>query len=66
MCGSLLLLLVKQDDNKRLLAGLPQLSNDNYKKYTQLIARLLLVVMFFTLLRFDLSIVNLLQLVIGK
>lgn len=65
LCGSLLLLLVKQDDSKRLLAGLPQLGNDNYKKYTQLIARVLVVVLFVTLLRFDLSLVNVLQLVIG-
>jgi len=65
LCGSLLLLLVKQDDNKRLLAGLPSLGNDNYKKYTQLIARLLLVVMFFTLLRFELTVLNTIQLVFG-
>ena len=61
----MLLLLVKQDDNKRLLAGLPSLGNNDYQKYTQLIARILLVVMFSTLLRFEISVVNILQLVIG-
>lgn len=60
-----MLLLVKQDDNKRLLAGLPSLGNDSYQKYTQLIARILLVVMFVTLLRFDLTVINILQLSIG-
>ena len=65
LCGSLLLLLVKQDDNRRILAGLPSLGDNNYQKYTQLIARILLVVMFFTLLRFEITIVNILQLVIG-
>jgi len=65
LCGALLLLLVKQEDNKRLLAGLPMMENNNYKNFTQLFARLLLVVMFGTLLRFELTVSNVLQLVIG-
>lgn len=65
LCGSLLLLLVRQEDNKRLLAGIPSLHSNNRSNYAQLTARIMLVVMFATLLKFELSFTNLLLLVGG-
>ena len=53
LCGALLLLLVRQE-SKRVLAGLPQLENENENlKYIQLVARILLVMMFLTLLELE-------------
>lgn len=64
LCGALLLLLVRQE-SKRLLAGLPQLENEN-SNYMQLVARILLVLMFSTLLKLEFSIWQLLQNIIGS
>ena len=64
LCGALLLLLVRQE-SKRLLAGLPQLENES-SNYMQLVARILLVLMFSTLLKLEFSIWQLLQNIIGS
>ena len=64
LCGALLLLLVRQE-SKRLLAGLPQLENEN-SNYMQLVARILLVLMFSTLIRLEFNLWQILQNIIGS
>lgn len=64
LCGALLLLLVRQE-NKRLLAGLPQLENDN-SNYMQLVARILLVLMFSSLIKLEFNLWQILQNIIGS
>ena len=60
LCGSLLLLLVRQEDNKRLVAGIPSMHTNHTRNYAQLVSRIMLVMMFITLLKFEFSITNLL------
>lgn len=63
LCGALLLLLVRQE-SKRLLAGLPQLENE-HSNYMQLVARILLVLMFTTLLKLEFNFFQIVQNIIG-
>ncbi len=56
LAGGLLLLLVEnKPDAKSLFAGLPTLGDNKPKNYMQFVGRILLVVMFLTLLRLDYS-----------
>ncbi|XP_074654280.1 surfeit locus protein 4-like [Tubulanus polymorphus] len=53
--GVILLLAESKAEGKSLFAGLPSLGENNPKMYLQLSGRLLLVLMFITLLRFEFS-----------
>ena len=53
--GVLLILAENKTEGKSLFAGLPSLGENNPKQYMQLSGRILLVLMFLTLLRFELS-----------
>ena len=64
LCGALLLLLVRQE-SKRLLAGLPQLENE-HSNYMQLVARILLILMFSTSIRLEFNFWQILQNIIGS
>jgi len=64
LCGALLLLLVRQE-SKRIMAGLPQLENEN-SNYMQLVARILLVLMFSTSIRLEFNFWQILQNIIGS
>lgn len=64
LCGALLLLLVRQE-SKRLMAGLPQMQDES-ASYMQLVARILLVLMFSTSLKFDFHPWQVLQNIIGS
>ena len=60
LAGGLLLLLVEsKPDAKSLFAGLPTLGDNRPKNYMQFFGRILLIVMFLTLLRPDFSILHL-------
>jgi len=66
LAGGLLLLLVEsKPDAKSLFAGLPQLGDNKPKNYMQFAGRILTILMFFSLLRFDLSPIHLFNDVIG-
>uniref|UniRef100_A0A0B7AVG1 Surfeit locus protein 4 n=1 Tax=Arion vulgaris TaxID=1028688 RepID=A0A0B7AVG1_9EUPU len=64
--GVLLLLAEDRTEGKSLFAGLPSTGDNSPKQYMQLSGRLLLVLMFITLLRFELSFVQIVQNLIGS
>ncbi|BFZ05731.1 hypothetical protein BsWGS_08770 [Bradybaena similaris] len=64
--GVMLLLAEDRNEGKSLFAGLPSTGDNNPKQYMQLSGRLLLVLMFITLLRFEVSVVQIIQNVIGS
>lgn len=56
LAGGLLLLLVEsKPDAKSLFAGVPTLGDNKPKNYMQFAGRILLIIMFLTLIRFDVS-----------
>lgn len=57
LCGGLLLLLAEaRSESKKDFAGIPSLGNeDKYKGYMQLVGRLLVILMFLTLIHNDMS-----------
>lgn len=63
--GVLLLLAESKAEGKSLFAGLPSLGENTPKTYMQLSGRILLVLMFFTLLRFEFSFFNVVQNIVG-
>lgn len=63
--GVLLLLVESRAEGKSLFAGLPSLGENSSKTVMQLSGRVLLVLMFLTLLRFDSSILHILQNIVG-
>lgn len=63
--GVLLLLAESKAEGRSLFAGLPSLGENTPKTYLQLSGRILLVLMFLTLLRFEFSFFQLLQNLIG-
>lgn len=63
--GVLLLLAENKAEGKSLFAGLPSMGENNPKQYMQLSGRILLVLMFLTLLRFDASFLQILVNIIG-
>lgn len=63
--GVILLLAESKAEGKSLFAGLPSLGENNHKTYMQLSGRILLVLMFFTLLRFEFSFFHMVQNLIG-
>ena len=68
LSGGVLLLLAEnqaETTGQSIFAGLPSLGENSKHKYMQLSGRVLLVFMFLTLLRFELSFLQLVQNVIG-
>ncbi|CAE1317372.1 ERV29 [Acanthosepion pharaonis] len=63
--GVLLLLAESKAEGRSLFAGLPSLGEDNPKQYMQLSGRILLVLMFLTLLRFDLNLFQIIENLVG-
>ncbi len=63
--GVILLLAESKAEGKSLFAGLPSLGENTPKTYMQLSGRILLVLMFLTLLRFEMSFFQVVQNMIG-
>ncbi|XP_060069808.1 surfeit locus protein 4-like [Ylistrum balloti] len=63
--GVLLLLAEDRAEGKSLFAGLPSLGENNPKQYMQLSGRILLVLMFLTLLRLELDFFQMIQNLVG-
>ena len=63
--GVLLLLAEDRAEGKSLFAGLPSLGENTPKQYMQLSGRILLVLMFLTLLRFELDFFQIIQNLVG-
>lgn len=59
--GVILLLAESKSEGKSLFAGLPSLGENTSKTYMQLSGRILLVLMFLTILRFEFSFFHILQ-----
>ncbi len=64
--GIILLLAESRTEGKSLFAGVPDMGTNKPKTYMQLSGRLLLVLMFMTLLRFEMSFVQMAQNLIGS
>jgi len=66
LAGGLLLLLVEsKPDAKSLFAGLPQIGDNKPKNYMQFAGRILTIVMFFTLLRWDFTFLHIINNFLG-
>ncbi|KAK2138384.1 hypothetical protein NP493_115g07029 [Ridgeia piscesae] len=63
--GVILLLAEIKAEGRSLFAGLPSLGENTPKTYLQLSGRVLLVLMFLTLLRFDFSFLQMIQNIVG-
>lgn len=63
--GVLLLLAENKAEGRSLFAGLPSLGENTPKTYLQLSGRILLVFMFLTLLRFEMSFLQMVQNLVG-
>ena len=63
--GVILLLAESKSEGRSLFAGLPSLGENTPKTYLQLSGRILLVFMFLTLLRFEMSILQFVQNAVG-
>merc|ERR1712112_650589 len=67
LIGALLLVLAEsRSEGRSMIPGIPSLGENKPKEYMQLIGRILLVFMFLTLLRFDTSIMQIMQNVVGS
>uniref|UniRef100_H2LRZ2 Surfeit locus protein 4 n=1 Tax=Oryzias latipes TaxID=8090 RepID=H2LRZ2_ORYLA len=64
-CGLLLLLAESRSEGKSMFAGVPSMGESSPKQYMQLGGRVLLVLMFMTLLHFDSSFFSILQNIVG-
>ncbi|XP_041756475.1 surfeit locus protein 4 isoform X3 [Coregonus clupeaformis] len=63
--GLLLLLAESRGEGKSMFAGVPSMGEHSPKQYMQLGGRVLLVLMFMTLLHFDPSLISILQNLVG-
>ena len=63
--GILLLLVENKAEGKSLFAGLPSMGDNHPRQYIQLFGRILLVLMFVSLLRFEVSVVQIVITVVG-
>lgn len=68
LCGGVILLLAESrtEGKQTLFAGVPSMGQNKPKTYMQLSGRLLLVLMFMTLLRFQFSPLQIIQNVVGS
>merc|ERR1712012_1071784 len=67
LIGALLLVLAESRvEGKSLFAGVPSLGENKPKMYLQLAGRILLVFMFLTLLRFEMSVMQIVQNLVGS
>jgi len=67
LIGALLLVLAESRvEGKSLFAGVPSLGENKPKMYLQLAGRILLVFMFLTLLRFEMSAMQIIQNLVGS
>jgi len=67
LIGALLLVLAEsRSEGKSLFAGVPTMGENKPKTYLQLTGRILLVFMFVTLLRFEMSVLQVLQDLVGS
>jgi len=67
LIGALLLVLAEsRAESKNMFAGVPSLGENKPKEYLQLTGRILLVFMFVTLIRFDTSVMYIVQNLIGS
>jgi len=67
LIGALLLVLAEsRSEGKSLFAGVPTMGENKPKTYLQLTGRILLVFMFVTLLRFEMSVLQILQDIVGS
>jgi len=67
LIGALLLVLAESRvEGKSLFAGVPSLGENKPKMYLQLAGRILLVFMFLTLLRFEMSVMQVIQNLVGS
>jgi len=67
LVGALLLVLAEsRAEGKSMIPGIPSLGENKPKEYMQLIGRILLVFMFLTLLRFDTSVMQIIQNIVGS
>merc|ERR1712147_188802 len=67
LIGALLLVLAESRvEGKSLFAGVPSLGENKLKMYLQLAGRILLVFMFLTLLRFEMSAMQIIQNLVGS
>ncbi|KAJ8039273.1 Surfeit locus protein 4-like [Holothuria leucospilota] len=68
LCGGVILLLAESrtEGKQTLFAGVPSMGQNKPKTYMQLSGRLLLVLMFMTLLRFQLTPLQIIQNVVGS
>ncbi|XP_022089031.1 surfeit locus protein 4-like [Acanthaster planci] len=64
--GIILLLAESRTEGKSLFAGVPSMGQNKPKTYMQLSGRILLVLMFMTLLRFEMSFIQMAQNLIGS
>uniref|UniRef100_A0A8C5DB85 Surfeit locus protein 4 n=1 Tax=Gouania willdenowi TaxID=441366 RepID=A0A8C5DB85_GOUWI len=64
-CGLLLLLAESRSEGKSMFAGVPSMGESSPKQYMQLGGRVLLVLMFMTLLHFDSNFFSILQNIVG-
>ncbi|CAF1126446.1 unnamed protein product [Didymodactylos carnosus] len=66
LVGGLILLLVEnRKEGRSLFAGVPTMHNNAPKNYMQLTGRILLVIMFLTIVRYEISISSIIQNLIG-
>ncbi len=66
MVGGLILLMVENRKEARsLFAGVPTMHSNAPKNYMQLVGRMLLVIMFLTIVRYELSFTSIIQNLIG-
>ncbi|KAM3660129.1 surfeit locus protein 4 isoform X2 [Calonectris borealis] len=63
--GLLLLLAESRSEGKSMFAGVPTMRESSPKQYMQLGGRVLLVLMFMTLLHFDMNFFSILQNIVG-
>jgi uncharacterized membrane protein YphA (DoxX/SURF4 family) len=67
LVGALLLVLAEsREEGKSLFAGVPSLGDNKPKNFMQLAGRILLAFMFITLIRFELSFLQILQDIVGS
>lgn len=67
LIGALLLVLAESRNEARsLFAGVPSLGDNKPKSFMQLAGRILLAFMFITLIRFELSFMQILQDIVGS